>query len=182
MTLLVVDPDDATSSALTDSLSQLGFSVSRIPGVRRACARALREQRPELVLVPVSRDRRESARARRGVHSGARPDAAGRDRARTRSGQSAACSQRCVSACVDVIDIDRPGRESRAAGRQGDRPRRAHRARSLRQRPRKMPARARSCANFNATSAPAVTSRWACCRRVRWRSTAIGCGTSCSRR
>lgn len=49
MTLLVVDPDDATSSVLTDSLSQLGFSVSRIPGSAEL-AEWVTKQRPDLVL------------------------------------------------------------------------------------------------------------------------------------
>lgn len=49
MTLLVVDPDDATSSALMNSLLQLGFSVSRIAGVEDLPAR-LAQERPELVL------------------------------------------------------------------------------------------------------------------------------------
>ena len=49
MTLLVVDPDDATSSALADSLSQLGFTVSRISGVAEL-AQLIVGERPELVL------------------------------------------------------------------------------------------------------------------------------------
>ena len=49
MTLLVVDPDDATSSALADSLSQLGFTVSRISGVAEL-AQLIVGERPDLVL------------------------------------------------------------------------------------------------------------------------------------
>jgi len=49
MTLLVVDPDEATSSALSDALSRLGFSVSRISDVAGLAA-ALNGGRPELVL------------------------------------------------------------------------------------------------------------------------------------
>jgi phosphoserine phosphatase RsbU/P len=49
MTLLVVDPDDATSSVLADSLSQLGFTVSRIPGLAEL-AEWVTHRRPELVL------------------------------------------------------------------------------------------------------------------------------------
>jgi CheY-like chemotaxis protein len=49
MTLLVVDPDDAAASALTDTLSQLGFSVSRISDVA-ALPAALNGSRPELIL------------------------------------------------------------------------------------------------------------------------------------
>ncbi len=56
MTLLVVDPDDATSSALADSLSQLGFTVSRIPGVAELAASVAR-RRPELVLCPYHGER-----------------------------------------------------------------------------------------------------------------------------
>jgi phosphoserine phosphatase RsbU/P len=51
MTLLVVDPDDAAASALTDLLAQLGFTVSRIPDVTELSSRVARE-RPELVLCP----------------------------------------------------------------------------------------------------------------------------------
>jgi len=51
MTLLVVDPDDAASSALSDTLSRLGFSISRISDVA-ALPAALRKGRPELVLCP----------------------------------------------------------------------------------------------------------------------------------
>lgn len=51
MTLLVVDPDEATSSVLTDSLSQLGFTVSRIPGLAEL-ADWVSKQRPDLVLCP----------------------------------------------------------------------------------------------------------------------------------
>jgi sigma-B regulation protein RsbU (phosphoserine phosphatase) len=51
MTLLVVDPDDATSSVLTDSLSQLGFTVSRIPGMAEL-AEWVSKERPDLVLCP----------------------------------------------------------------------------------------------------------------------------------
>jgi len=51
MTLLVVDPDDAASSALSDSLSRLGFSISRISDVA-ALPAALSKGRPELVLCP----------------------------------------------------------------------------------------------------------------------------------
>lgn len=51
MTLLVVDPDDATASDLTDLLAQLGFTVSRIPDVTELAGRVARE-RPELVLCP----------------------------------------------------------------------------------------------------------------------------------
>ena len=49
MTLLVVDPDDATSSSLADSLSQLGFTVSRISGVAEL-AQLIVGERPDLVL------------------------------------------------------------------------------------------------------------------------------------
>ncbi len=49
MTLLVVDPDDASSSVLADSLSQLGFSVSRIHGLAELAEWAT-HRRPELVL------------------------------------------------------------------------------------------------------------------------------------
>lgn len=49
MTLLVVDPDDATSSALTDSLSHLGFAVSRISSAAELSGQIARE-RPELIL------------------------------------------------------------------------------------------------------------------------------------
>ena len=51
MTLLVVDPDEAASSALSDALSRLGFSVSRISDVAGLSA-ALSGGRPELVLCP----------------------------------------------------------------------------------------------------------------------------------
>ncbi len=51
MTLLVVDPDDATASVLTDSLSQLGFTVSRIPDLAEL-AEWVTKQRPDLVLCP----------------------------------------------------------------------------------------------------------------------------------
>ena len=51
MTLLVVDPDDATSEALTHTLSQLGFVVTRISAVS-ALAPLVARQRPELVLCP----------------------------------------------------------------------------------------------------------------------------------
>ncbi len=51
MTLLVVDPDDATSSVLTDSLSQLGFTVSRILGMAEL-AQWVSKERPDLVLCP----------------------------------------------------------------------------------------------------------------------------------
>ncbi len=51
MTLLLVDPDDATSSALTHTLSQLGFVVTRISAVS-ALAPLVARQRPELVLCP----------------------------------------------------------------------------------------------------------------------------------
>jgi hypothetical protein len=51
MTLWVVVPDDATSSALADSLSQLGFTVSRIPGLAEL-AEWVKHRRPELVLCP----------------------------------------------------------------------------------------------------------------------------------
>jgi sigma-B regulation protein RsbU (phosphoserine phosphatase) len=51
MTLLVVDPDDAAASALSESLSRLGFSISRISDVAGLPA-ALRKGRPELVLCP----------------------------------------------------------------------------------------------------------------------------------
>jgi sigma-B regulation protein RsbU (phosphoserine phosphatase) len=49
MTLLVVDPDDTSSSVLADSLSQLGFSVSRIHGLAELAEWAT-HRRPELVL------------------------------------------------------------------------------------------------------------------------------------
>src|SRR4029453_5757112 len=51
MTLLVVDPDDASSSVLADSLSQLGFSVSRIPDVAGG-VQWMTHRRPELILCP----------------------------------------------------------------------------------------------------------------------------------
>jgi phosphoserine phosphatase RsbU/P len=51
MTLLVVDPDDASSSALSDKLSHLGFNVARISGVD-ALRSAVEKSRPELVLCP----------------------------------------------------------------------------------------------------------------------------------
>lgn len=51
MTLLVVDPDDATSSVLTDSLSQLGFTVSRILGMAEL-AQWVSKERPDLVICP----------------------------------------------------------------------------------------------------------------------------------
>jgi serine phosphatase RsbU (regulator of sigma subunit) len=51
MTLLVVDPDDATSEALTHTLSQLGFVVTRIAAAS-AIAPLIARQRPELVLCP----------------------------------------------------------------------------------------------------------------------------------
>lgn len=56
MTLLVVDPDDAASSVLTDTLSQLGFNVSRIAALA-ALTDAIARQRPELVLCPLQNDR-----------------------------------------------------------------------------------------------------------------------------
>ncbi len=55
MTLLVVDPDDATALALTDTLSQLGFVVSRIASpdeLRSFLART----RPDLILCPCDGD------------------------------------------------------------------------------------------------------------------------------
>ena len=51
MTLLVVDPDDVTSSALMHTLSQLGFVVTRISAAA-ALAPLIARQRPELVLCP----------------------------------------------------------------------------------------------------------------------------------
>jgi phosphoserine phosphatase RsbU/P len=51
MTLLVVDPDDALSSVLADSLSQLGFTVSRIPDAA-GVAEWITHRRPELILCP----------------------------------------------------------------------------------------------------------------------------------
>ncbi len=51
MTLLVVDPDGVKSSALADSLSKLGFSVSQIAGVADL-PEHLAQERPELVLCP----------------------------------------------------------------------------------------------------------------------------------
>jgi len=51
MTLLVVDPDDATASTLTNTLSQLGFVVSRIT-VARELEAYLAHTRPELILCP----------------------------------------------------------------------------------------------------------------------------------
>jgi phosphoserine phosphatase RsbU/P len=51
MTLLVVDPDDASSSALSDTLSQQGFSVTRIAGVADLPT-VLERSRPDLVLCP----------------------------------------------------------------------------------------------------------------------------------
>jgi len=56
MTLLVVDPDDAASSVLTDTLSQLGFVVLRIAAVASLTDTILR-QRPELVLCSLQNDR-----------------------------------------------------------------------------------------------------------------------------
>ncbi len=51
MTLLVVDPDDVTASALAHSLSQLGFSVSQIANAAEL-PEHLAQERPELVLCP----------------------------------------------------------------------------------------------------------------------------------
>jgi hypothetical protein len=51
MTLLVVDPDDAASAALTDTLSRLGFSVSRISDVA-ALPAILNGGHLELILCP----------------------------------------------------------------------------------------------------------------------------------
>jgi sigma-B regulation protein RsbU (phosphoserine phosphatase) len=51
MALLVVDPDDESSSALSDKLSHLGFNVTRISGVDRL-ASAVEKSRPDLVLCP----------------------------------------------------------------------------------------------------------------------------------
>lgn len=51
MTLLVVDPDDATASTLTYSLSQLGFVVSRIAAINELQP-LLARTRPELILCP----------------------------------------------------------------------------------------------------------------------------------
>lgn len=49
MALLVVDPDDESSSTLTETLSRQGFDVSRAPDVTAADA-ALRQSSPDLVL------------------------------------------------------------------------------------------------------------------------------------
>ncbi len=87
MTLLVVDPDDATSSALTDSLAQLGFTVSRIPDVTELAESVARE-RPELVLCPY-RELTRTPLALAESHPGARPDVAGRDRYAARCSTSA---------------------------------------------------------------------------------------------
>jgi serine phosphatase RsbU (regulator of sigma subunit) len=51
MTLLVVDPDDTSSSALSDTLSHQGFSVLRIAGVAEL-ASVVERTRPDLVLCP----------------------------------------------------------------------------------------------------------------------------------
>jgi sigma-B regulation protein RsbU (phosphoserine phosphatase) len=51
MTLLVVDPDDASSSALSDKLSLLGFNVARISRVADLGS-AIAKTRPDLVLCP----------------------------------------------------------------------------------------------------------------------------------
>jgi serine phosphatase RsbU (regulator of sigma subunit) len=51
MTLLVVDPDETSSSALSDTLSHQGFSVLRIEGVADL-ARVVERARPDLVLCP----------------------------------------------------------------------------------------------------------------------------------
>src|SRR5215470_10897788 len=55
MTLLVVDPDDASSSALSDTLSHQGFSVLRVAGVADL-AHAVEQARPELILCPYRGD------------------------------------------------------------------------------------------------------------------------------
>lgn len=51
MTLLVVDPDDSSSSALSDTLSHQGFSVLRIAGAADL-ASVVEQTRPDLVLCP----------------------------------------------------------------------------------------------------------------------------------
>ena len=56
MTLLVVDPDDATSSALMESLAQLGFSISRIKHADELAGQ-LAVARPELVLCAYANER-----------------------------------------------------------------------------------------------------------------------------
>ena len=171
MTLLVVDPDDASSSALTDSLSQLGFSVSRISAAWRSLPSGWRSSAPNWCCARIARSTRIRSASSSAIlaHDPTLPVAHRRARAISTRPR---CLRRCGSASStcskssDRIDLARRSTWRLAVA--------AHRALASTT-ARRTRARARSCASFNATSARVATSRWACCRRVRWRSIVTGC-------
>ena len=170
MTLLVVDPDDSTSSALSDTLSHLGFScygLRELPTWRAWLSR----QRPELVLCPYRIDQPNPLGLVDGIprQDPTLPVALVSRAELARPALLAALRL----GVVEVIEIEQSDRSmarliDAAIGRGARIAAPARRLRSRCPHPRataRVPARP-TCRD--------VTSRWGCCRRVRWQSIATG--------
>ncbi len=172
MALLVVDPDEESAQALSEHLSGQGFTV--------VCARPgseavqLAANGPDLVLCAIHGEEHPISAALM-LHQQV-PEAPLVVVSRNGIDKTGVIEALRLGA-IDVVQLDEEG-EDLAATLNAAIERSARRRSGV----DADGAPKSNCASCSAISAPATTSKWACCRPARWPLIGIGCGTKSSRR